>query len=361
MNREKIETILELARWAPSGDNTQPWRFEIPSEDEILVHGYDTRDHCVYDLDGRASQVAHGALLETLALAATRYGCRAAASIVRENVDGHVVYRVLLTSDTSAVEDPLVGAIRERTVQRLPMRMKPIPLAHRQSLEQAAKPYSVAWFESRSARWRMSKLNARSAEIRLTIPEAFAVHQATIAWGCETSEDRMPGASLGANRFLLALMRGAMSSWERVEFLNRYAGGTLMPRLALDVVPGIFCSAHFALVAPEASDSVANNVASGRAVQRFWLTATRLGLQVQPGYTPLIFASYARQKLRFTRVDRAIAMAREIADRLDRILDAPVAARTVFLGRLGWARSVKGRSLRLPLERLIVATAPAKL
>jgi nitroreductase len=26
------EQILDLARWAPSGDNTQPWRFEIKGE-----------------------------------------------------------------------------------------------------------------------------------------------------------------------------------------------------------------------------------------------------------------------------------------------------------------------------------------
>ena len=73
----EIRSILELARWAPSGDNTQPWRFEIVSDREILVHGYDTRDSCVYDLDGCASQLSHGALLETLSLAATRFGLRA--------------------------------------------------------------------------------------------------------------------------------------------------------------------------------------------------------------------------------------------------------------------------------------------
>ena len=27
-----IYRIIELARWAPSGDNTQPWRFEIIDE-----------------------------------------------------------------------------------------------------------------------------------------------------------------------------------------------------------------------------------------------------------------------------------------------------------------------------------------
>ena len=54
------EKILDLARWAPSGDNTQPWRFEISGDLQVVVHGFDTRDHCVYDLRGHASQLALG-------------------------------------------------------------------------------------------------------------------------------------------------------------------------------------------------------------------------------------------------------------------------------------------------------------
>lgn len=34
-SRETLLKILDLARWAPSGDNTQPWRFEIVADDHI--------------------------------------------------------------------------------------------------------------------------------------------------------------------------------------------------------------------------------------------------------------------------------------------------------------------------------------
>ena len=65
--------ILDLARWAPSGDNTQPWRFEIVADDHIAIHGFDTRDRVIYDFDGHPSQMAHGALLETLRIAASGF------------------------------------------------------------------------------------------------------------------------------------------------------------------------------------------------------------------------------------------------------------------------------------------------
>jgi hypothetical protein len=348
------DQVLDLARWAPSGDNSQPWRFEIRSDLEILIHGYDTRDHCVYDLDGWASQLAHGALLETLRLAATRFGYRARSSIASEDSSGHVVYKVVLEADPAVVEDPLVPAIRERVVQRRPMWPKRMLPEQRLALERAAKPYSVVWLDSWSARGRMASLNARNAHIRLTIPEAFAVHKAVIAWGCETSDDRLPAASLGADPILLGIMRWVMTSWERLSFFNRYLGGTVMPRVLLDFLPGVLCSGHFAILGPSDAQSAADRIAAGRAVQRFWLTATQLKLQVQPGYTPLVFARYARERRHFTRIEEAQGTAREIARRLDGIFGAGEAIRTVFLGRIGPARAVKGRSLRLPVERLMV-------
>ncbi|MEJ7668045.1 MAG: molybdopterin biosynthesis protein MoeY [Casimicrobiaceae bacterium] len=353
-----IEQILDLARWAPSGDNTQPWRFEIRTDFEILVHGYDTRRAVVYDLDGWASQVSHGALLETLSLAATRFGYRARSSIASEDEVGHIVYRVTLEGDPTLIEAPLASAIRERVVQRRPMRPTPMSIDQKRALECAVEPFSVVWLDSWRDRWRMAAIYARNAHIRLTIPEAYSVHKAVIAWNCTTSDDRLPAASLGADPLLLGVMRWAMSSWERVSFFNRYLGGTLLPRFVMDFLPGLLCSAHFALVAPGKPQSAADRVAAGRAVQRFWLAATQQNLQVQPAYTPLVFARYARERRRFTGVQRADATAREIARRLNDLLGTDEVAQTMFLGRIGPARAVKGRSLRLPLNRLIVDEAP---
>jgi hypothetical protein len=355
-----IHDVLDVARWAPSGDNTQPWRFEICSDTSALIHGYDTREHCVYDLDGHASQLAHGALLESIVLAATRHGLHAVDTLVDEHRLGHIVYRVDLHATESPItEDPLVPYLRERTVQRRSMRMTRLTTGQRDALVESVGGYILRLQGTLPERLRMAALNASNAQIRLTIPEAFAVHKAVIVWNAKTSEDRLPDAALGAGPFLLATMRFAMASWHRLDFLNRFAGGTLLPRLALDLLPGVFCSSHFALIAQQEPRTILERVRAGRALQRLWLTATRLGLQMQPSYTPLVFARYARSGRHFTRRTRAEAAARSVARRLDGLLGAEDAPRTVFLGRLGPARTnTPARSLRLPLDRLIVKAAP---
>jgi hypothetical protein len=153
------------------------------------------------------------------------------------------------------------------------------------------------------------------------------------------------------------MMRWAMASWTRVNRLNRYGAGTLAPRVELDLVPGLACAAHVALVAARPPAGIDDYVAAGRALQRFWLTATRLGLQFQPGYTPVIFARYAREGRAFTASARAMSHAQDVLARLSRLLGAAEAERTVFMGRIGHGPAASARSLRLPLDALILAGA----
>src|SRR6202008_93624 len=192
----------------------------------------------------------------------------------------------------------------------------------------------------------------KNARIRLTIPEAYAVHREIIEWDARYSEDRVPDQALGADALSLRSMRWVMASWERVQLMNRWFGGTLAPRLQLDLLPGLFCAAHFALVAAKAPEGIDDYVAAGAAVQRFWLTATRLGLQLQPQYTPLVFADYARRGIAFTGNEGARRRAAAVGQRLESLLGAGVTSRTVFLGRLGAGPAASARSLRLPLDRL---------
>jgi hypothetical protein len=297
-------------------------------------------------------------LLETIALAATRFGAKADIAMASADSSGHIVYRVRLVPTPNVVEDPLVPSITERVVQRRPLSPKALSAGDKAALESALAPYRIVWMDDLGKRWQMAALNAFSAHIRLTIPEAFAVHKATIEWDVTTSENKMPSPSLGAPWFFEPVMRSAMGSWKKVDFLNRYLGGTIMPRILLDWIPGLLCSAHFALIGKTPPQSPDDFVAGGRAAQRFWLTGTKLGFQTQPLYTPLVFANYARQQRDFTGVAAAKARAKEIAGRLEGIFGADAARCIVFLGRIGPTRPVKGRSLRLPLSRLIVGVAP---
>lgn len=352
-----MREILELARWAPSGDNTQPWWFEPLADDRLRVHGFDTREHCVYDLDGRASRISIGALIETIRIAASSFGLRVVVDRDEGAPENEPVFDLRFVPDPATKADALASCIESRSVQRRALSTRPLTGAEKAALGNAVGAgCEIVWLETLADRWRAASLMFRSAHIRLSIEEAYRVHAAVIEWNATHSIDRMPDAAVGLDPLSLVAMRWAMRSWPRTRFVSRWLGGTIAPRLQLDLVPGVRCAAHVAFVARSRASSL-DDFATGAAVQRFWLTAEQLGLRHQPEITPLVFARYADERRRFARDERALREAEAVRDELDRLLGADRRARTVWIGRIGAGAPARARSLRLPLEALLAPRA----
>lgn len=346
-----LEQIVDLARWAPSGDNTQPWRFTLLEPDRIVLHGHDTRTDCVYDLEGDASQLSLGALICNLDLAASCHGLsmqwhrRADAPVQRPVFDIRFVA-------TARAPDPLAAQILRRSVQRRPMHTTPLADETRLRLQTAAGAgWRIAWFTSFAQRWAVARLLFANAGLRLTLPEAYEVHRRIIAWDSCESEDRIPDLALGASWPTRQLMRFGLQSWKRVHFFNRYLAGTWMPRIELDLVPALACAGHHVLLAPREPQGIDDFIAAGQAVQRIWLTATAEGLWQQPEMTPLIFSRYARRGVPFTADAALVQRAVQLSAGLQALVgaDAPTA---VWMGRLGHGPSPVARSTRLGLPAL---------
>ncbi|WP_137937748.1 ThiF family adenylyltransferase [Chitinivorax sp. B] len=354
-----IDKILDAARWAPSGDNTQVWRFEIVDEQHVIIHGFDTRDHVVYDVDGRPSQISLGALIENIHIAAGYFGlqisCTRRSTTTNET---QPVFDVRLTPDPSIKPSKLYDYIKIRAVQRRPLHTRSLTADEKQSLEAAVGgQFKIQWLEGVGKRWRMAKLLFQNAKIRLTMPEAYQVHKSIIEWDVQFSEDRLPDQAVGLDPVGLKLMKWAMQSWQRVQFLNRYLAGTWLPRLQLDLAPGIACGAHFIISASVIPQTVDDYVEAGRALQRFWLTATQLGLQMQPEMTPLIFSWYVQQDRRFSTEDSLWPQAQRLRQRLADLIGEQSLQHAIFIGRIGAGQPATARSTRLPLSKLIYQPA----
>lgn len=348
-----IGQILTKARWAPSGDNTQPWRFEITGDTSFVVHGHDTRDWCVYDLEGRASQIALGALLETIDIAASKFGLEAKFQLDGSSSEQQPRVVVALAK-SDRIADPLYPFIEHRVTQRRPFSRTSLQPAHIEALESSVPDgFEIVWIVDPAEKKRMARLLFDSARIRLTIREAFEVHRRIIEWDSRYSSDRIPDQAIGLDPLNLKAMRWAMGKWERVVFLNRYLAGTLTPRLMLDYLPGVRCAAHFVIVSDREPTSTADYLDGGRAMQRFWLTSARLGLQFQPEMTPLIFAGYARQHIPFTDDDKARRSAEAVASVLESVVGEKSVRNGIFMGRVGYGNEPSARSIRLPLASLM--------
>lgn len=349
-----LTDILDIARWAPSADNTQPWRFEIQSDDSVLVHGADTRAHCVYDLDGRITQIALGALLETMTIAAAAAGRDCIVVRHQDAPPDRPRFLVRLPRHGVPQTHPLLDYIPSRTVQRRGMSRRPLTGDLKTELAASLGPgWQLQLIEPMGDRLTLATTLFLNGRLRLLLPEAFPVHRDTIRWDGDFSEVGIPAPAVGLDAITLRLTRWAMQEWPRVDFLNRYLAGTWIPCVELDAWPAWACAAQFAIVADRPLRAIDDYVAAGREVQRFWLTVTRLGLQFQPTVSPLVFARYHRESIRYTNDEGCTALGKRVADRLAAQIGPDRLPCVAFMGRIGHGRAPRSRSLRLPLSRLL--------
>ncbi len=353
LDRTTLTHILELARWAPSGDNTQPWRFEVVSTTHVRVYGHDTRDHVLYDFQGHPSHIAHGALMETLRIAASGFGLACDWQITSSGDHRTPVYDVRFTANPGVVKSPLFDCIERRTVQRRPMKTLPLTLRQRAALSDAAgNTVSLQFFETWNARVKMAAILWKSARIRLTCKEAYPVHKAIIEWRVKYSKDRIPEPAVGVDPATARLMEWVMQSWERVHFFNRFLGGTIAPRIQLDLLPALFCAAHLLVRPSRKPQELEDWVKLGAIWQRIWLTATYHGLHIQPEMTPVIFRWYARTGRRFSSQPVLFDQALALSDDFEKLAGTSANDPFGFLLRVGSCKPPVSRSIRMDLQSL---------
>lgn len=116
--REQLRFLLGYAILAPSGHNTQPWRFGFDG-DVLELHADRTRALPVVDPQDRELVISCGAALETLLIAVRRLGLHPVVELPGDGA-GDLLARIRITpgGPPEHDEDELFDAIVERHTSR---------------------------------------------------------------------------------------------------------------------------------------------------------------------------------------------------------------------------------------------------
>ncbi|MDQ2764791.1 MAG: ThiF family adenylyltransferase, partial [Pseudomonadota bacterium] len=246
---DPIDEILHAARWAPSGDNEQPWLFEKLGQQAVRVH-LARRDasNPYHYRNGEPNMLACGMLLESLRIAAAAHG----HSLNWRVDEGAQALRVLVqfAADETITRDRLYAALGQRSVDRNRYRNRRLTGAERLALEAALDgQLTIDWHETAPARWRFARLSAQATLVRLGAPETLPVHQKIIDWDVNLSATKIPAGALGLRRSTLRIMRWATQNWWRTQLLNRLGGG-VSGAVEMDYLPILSSAAAFTLRFP---------------------------------------------------------------------------------------------------------------
>lgn len=356
-NDSVLDRVLEAGRWAPSADNTQPWRFHVKNETDFDIELTLDPSNVYEYRQSEPTLLAAGMLLETMRLRAAHYGHALKWSVESETETKVMVSCELALSAAATPEPDLDYMIELRRVERSALRPRALNLAQKQALERSLGPdITVSWHDALSARWAHSWLNAKAAVLRFKTPETIPVHQKVVQFNTPFPRFGLPSKALGLSPVAHGVMRFALASKTRAQWMIGRLGGAYYAALEMDIVPGLFAGSHFTLTAasPRAGMSVMDVMMIGQRIQRFWLMSARQQLAFQPACAPICFYTYGDAEEAFTQSNRQLKAAKSLSANV-RALYGPHAGQVMYRGRLGAERTAAGRprSLRIPASQLI--------
>lgn len=273
-----MQRILEESVNAPSGDNSQPWRFRIDG-DTVYVFNVAEGDPTLYNFQQRGSYLAHGALVENIVLRAGKAGLIADIKPFPGLPD--CTARVTLTPGP-VKEAPIADVIDRRTTNRKPYDLRPLEPSHRDALK--AVPLepgvSVTLAEGEQLVTRIAESVSVNERLLMENPHLHKFLFSMIRWS-KRDERRRPGLYLRTMEFpapVRLMFRTVLRLWPLVRILNAVGLSRAIPKQSAQ---GYRASSAFgAIVLRGESDTDFFN--AGRVFERVWLTATHLGLSVQP-------------------------------------------------------------------------------
>jgi len=276
-----MDYLLRAAIQAPSGDNCQPWWFRTGKNRIDIVLRPDA-DRSLFNVNQTASMIACGAALENLLIAASRYGFEGKVSY-RPGGETHDCLASVVFRRSEIEEDPLQRFIWERHTNRTRYRQGALSPTLLIELIQSLKAFpsmALKLYHSKEDIRAIARLVYRADQIRVASRELHEHLMRMIRFTADDvlrERDGFPLQNLEAGwggEVFLRMTR----SWRSMTVFNRLGISRIVPLISYR---GILQAPLIGLLkCPDTRPETM--LKGGRALERVWLTATRMGLSFQP-------------------------------------------------------------------------------
>ncbi len=290
LSQEMKSLIISRAILAPSADNSQPWLFEW--HDSCLRLSIDPeRSGASSDTRYYLSDIATGAALENIHIFLNSQGIFHRIELLPDPNDPRLVASIDIDCQQAGLhcDETLARLIPLRQTNRH-FPFKPFPPRLTAKLIQSAMSdmTSVVDCSDQINKKLACKALLTAESLRFTIRSMHKELYDTIRRSSEPkSPDGMDLDALNIEKPARPLFMLA-KNWTAMRIMNRL-GMSFMFGFRSTVIP-VKLSPALLYIAPNHTDRH-HIIALGRALERCWLTATSMGLAVQPYAAPGVFSS----------------------------------------------------------------------
>jgi hypothetical protein len=332
---EFIERFIKEGVHAPSGDNSQPWKFEI-SENRLLIYNLPSADNPVLNYKQTGSYIAHGGLIENICIAAEYYGYLSKVELGIDSKIENLVATIIFEKNNRSGH-PLFKYIRERHTNRKIYYDKPLNVEVKSELQRiGGKIEGLKLFlvDEKESLVKLAKAASLMERVALENRNLHQLFFRDIFWSEEANTKGKSGLYIKTLelpkpvQFLFKLLR----NWNFTRIINNIGFSKLAPKANANIYAS---GGAIGIIVMDNYDPK-KFIDVGRLMQSIWLTSTKDGLYIQP-ITGLLFLAH---KIFFG--DSSIFTSKHIADvkiQYQHIVDTIglKSGLAVFMFRIGYA------------------------
>jgi len=354
-----IRDLVKAANAAPSTGNDQPWKW-LYNDGVLSLYHDKHRSFSFGDYRSTASFITFGAVFENLYVHALTLGLEAQyqfAPVSRsEQLVAAITFNAAGGGNISNEIKSLDTAIYNRHTNRNPAPKSPVEISKLEELKTLAESIPGArlkWFTDDADLKGLGEIIGACDRIRLLNKEAhhdFVHHE--MRWTTEDAERTLDGIdikTLGLTNSQLAAL-GVIKNKNVVHTINQLGGGKALDMLAKRTIAS--ASALCLITLPK--HNLESFFEGGRAMERFWLGATNLGIAVHPVISPLyIFPRVFLGNGEGLTADNVEEL-KTLREKFIAITGVEEGLAEVFLAKIAIAPEPELKSHRLPVEKTLI-------
>jgi nitroreductase len=339
-----IDAVAQAANLAPSGGNSQPWRFETDDQ-QFRIYLIPDRTSAM-DVQFRGSYVAIGAALFNARCAASAHTRLGPVELFPHGTGGELVATMHFGEKVDIDLAELYPALLTRSTNRhlgTPnvIDASTVSLLREEAQREGARLHIV---EERRAIEDCADLLAESDRMRYLSPQLHREMMSELRWPGEPLETGIDIRTLELDSTDLSKLAVARRA-DIMRHLASWNAGNALGEVTHDRVES---SSALAVVTIEGTDP-ASYIRGGAAVERVWLTAERAGLAIQPVSPVFIFAGESADYASLVALP-FVEHLEEIARSFRHLSGVPEREVLALVLRVSHAPDPTARSLRLPTD-----------
>src|SRR3989338_1529561 len=343
-----IQKIIDAGIRAPSGENSQPWRFEIKNG-EIYLFNLPERDNSLYNWGQRGAYIAHGSLLQNMEIMAESEGYGLNFSIFPDSNRPNLVAKISVMPPTKTPGN-LAEQIFQRATNRKPYKNYKLNENERRDLlnseNELRTKAKFILVEEKNTIAELGSLAGNNERILFENEHLHHFFFSHINWDAEEDAKKSIGFYLKTLELPPPVQLGfkLFKHWSVERVLNKIG----FPKIIAIGNGKLYgtASAFGAIIID--GDSPEQYIEAGRLLQLIWLKLTKHGLSLQP-LTGILFLM---QGIKAGEADKLSTphqeLIKQIYNKIQNLFGTP--GTVVMMFRIGKADPPTAKSSRLKAQ-----------